>query len=792
MRTKGFTTGMLRRSIGTSVMMVLAAGMASAQVEHAYDIKAQPLRSALSELAQQSGLNLAVPARRTSGLNGNAVRGEMSAEQALVLLLRGTGLSLVITDGTVVLAPRSGNLRPDGSIALDAVALTAAPAGRTEGTNSYTTDVATGATGLPLTMKETPQSVSVVTNQRIVDQGLQTTQAVLAYATGVSSTTYETDRDNTWARGQWVSSYIIDGVLVDAGWGYFSGTGVHSSTATYDHIEVIRGASGLLTGTGDPAAAIRITRKQADSKEFSGSLQTSYGSWERMGAVFDVQSPLNADGSLRGRFIADVSSGDWFRDRYHVNKQTLYGTLAWDLSADTTLSFSLEHRDHDPRGSEWAGWPSVYSDGSLTDFSREFSSAPWWGSWDSEQDMATIRADHDFGNGWAGNATLSAVRKNYTTEHMRFYGQPDPVTGEGMTAFAQKDDVDARQIGIDAQIGGPVQAFGREHALNFGFHAGREWTRSRLYTPRDGQPAAGSVFDWTGDLDRPDWVLSSSGDWELAATQYAAYGSAKVSLADQLTAIIGLRYSDWESDDRHFTENTPLVGLIYDVSDSISAYASYTSIFNPQSAKDRSGDYLDPVQGRNKEIGLKGSWADERLNASFSWYNTYQDNVATEDMDQYTPDGAQAYYGADGVSAKGIEFEVSGELRQGLNIFFGAARMKLRNSDGSLAMTSLPRQTAKLFATWRLPGVWSKWTIGGGARWQNEIWNNVYPASGKMVLRRGGYMVADAMLRYEFNERCSAQLNVNNMFDKDYYNNASSTASYGEPRNAVFTLVSRF
>ena len=225
----------------------------------------------------------------------------------------------------------------------------------------------------------------------------------------------------------------------------------------------------------------------------------------------------------------------------------------------------------------------------------------------------------------------------------------------------------------------------------------------------------------------------------------------------------------------------------------VSLYASYTSIFNPQSVKDRYGKYLDPVQGKNKEVGIKGSWMEDRLNASLSWFHTYQDNVATEDVNAPLPPGQPvAYYGADGVSAKGIELEVSGEVRPGVNLFLGAATMKQKDATGAPTMTSLPSKTAKLFVTWQLPGDWDKWTIGGGARWQNATWTDVYVRGNPLRLDRGGYTVADAMIRYDIDDRWSAQLNVNNVFDKTYFTNAANIATYGEPRNAMLSLVSRF
>lgn len=759
------------------------------------DIPAQPLSRALRALADQSGLQIAYRTSIAAGTQAPALRGTMTADQALSRLLARSGLSFAFSGAntvTILDARTRARASSGDGVVLDPIFLQRAQ-GVTEGTNSYTTDVVTGSTGLPLTLRETPQSVSVVTNQRIKDQGLATTQQILSYTTGVQATTFETDRDNTWSRGQWVSSYIIDGIVVDAGIGFNSGAGVHSSSATFDHVEVVRGATGLLTGPGDPSAAVRLERKKATATELTGAVEMRYGSWNRFGLGLDIANKLNDSGSLRGRLVVDASSGDSFRDRYHVNRQTVYGTLAWDLDAATTLSFSYEHRSHDPRGSEWSSWPVVYSDGTPTNLPRSFSTAPAWAYWSSEQDMATARIDHKLGGGWTANATFSAVTREYSAENTRFYGRPDPVTGEGMTLYARKAEEFQRQLALDASVSGPVSAFGRDHVLNFGFHGGRDWNRADDYEIVGEQPSMGSMYDWTGDVARPQFYLPEAGEWTIRSTQYSGYGSARISLADPLTAIAGLRYTDWKADTRHFAEFTSYFGLVYDLNDTASIFASHTQIFNPQSYRDRNGSYLSPVQGKSDEAGIKAAWFDNRLNASLSYYRTYQDNVAIADDDQVVPGtGEQAYTGTMGQTARGVELDLSGEIRPGWNLFFGASTMKVTDADGELTNTFLPRHTLKLFTTYNLPVDGGRWTLGGGARWQSGTWNTLYLASGTMRNDQSAYAVVDAMVRYDISEKWSAQLNVNNLFDKVYYHNASVAAVYGEPRNAMLTLVSRF
>lgn len=791
---------------GGPALMVLTAPAVLAQnaTTHRLDIAAKPLGQALRDLARQTGLQIAYRTSVAAGATAPAVSGTMTAEQALSRLLAGSGLNYSFTGATTVTI--LGNASDasdvggtvDGAQNLGTILLVTDPT-TTEGSNSYTTGAATGSTGLPMSLKETPQSVSVITSQRLKDQNLGTTQQMLSYTTGVHSAIFETDRDNTWSRGQWVSSYIVDGVVIDGGIGFMSGVGLQSSTSTYDHAEVVRGATGLLTGPGDPSAAVRMERKKATATELTGSIETRYGSWNRMGLGLDVSNRLNESGSLRGRLVVDLYSGDSFRDRYSVDKQTIYGTLAWDIDDATTLSFSYEHRNHDPTGSEWSAFPTLFADGTPTLFPRNWSSAPYWAFWSSKQDMATIRADHDFGGGWTGNVTLSGVLRSYSAENTRFYGRPDPVTGLGMTLFARKAEEWARQIALDASVSGPVEAFGRTHNLNFGLHAGRDWGKADDYTIVGAQPVMGSVYNWDGSLPRPQFTLPQAGEWTRKATEYSAYGAARVSLADPLTAILGLRYTDWSADTRNFKVFTPYFGLVYDVTDDISVFASHTQIFNPQSYRDTNRNYLDPVEGKSQEVGIKGEWYEGRLNASLSYYRTYQDNVATglEDANGnpiYVPgSNDQAYYGAMGQSTRGIELEVSGEITPGWNLFFGAAKMKATNPDGSQANSFLPENTLKIFTTYNLPGEHSQWTIGGGARWQSESWNTLgVPGVGSVRNSQPSFAVVDAMLRYDINDKWSAQLNINNLFDESYYHSASVAGVYGEPRNAMFTLTSRF
>nr|WP_246399665.1 TonB-dependent siderophore receptor [Amaricoccus macauensis] len=673
--------------------------------------------------------------------------------------------------------------------------------GATEGTGTFAAPQATSATGLPLTLRETPQSVSVVTEQRIEDQNLGTVLDVLSYTTGVNAYGSETDRDSTYSRGFWVSNYLVDGMNIPTYQGWFSGVSMQSSTATVDRVEVLRGATGLLTGTGEPGAAVAITRKRASSPVFGGTAALRYGNWNRIGGTLDVSTPLNADGSVRSRFIMDAASEESYVDRYSVKKQTYYGTVEADLTDATRLTFSLEHRNHDPRASTWGGLPLMFASGEPTHFPRSFSNAPDWSHWSSYQSSAMVRLDHRFDNGWSGNLILSGVDRKYDAELLYMHGDLDQATGLGLIPGAWKGSDHDRLVAFDANLTGPVSLFGREHTLNFSLHADRDWMK-RDWPEEETTPAPiGNIFVWTGAYPKPAWGTAEA-DFEENRTKFSALASGRFNLTDDLHLVLGGRQTSWKGNMvfeygegfREFDKFTPFAGVVYDATDDWSLYASYTEVFNPQDYQDRNGNFLDPVIGRSREVGAKGEIFEGRMNASFALFRSYLDNVAEQDGNHMVPGTINhAYRGAKGVKAEGGEFEFSGEITPGWSVYVGGQAMSLKAADGGEFAPDQPRNTLKVFTAYTLPGAWSKWTLGGGLRWQSKTWVDVTNGNDETHrFTQPSYTVVDAMARYDFDERWSAQLNVNNLFDKTYYQQALDQSFYGEPLNAMLSVSASF
>ena len=163
----------------------------------------------------------------------------------------------------------------------------------------YSVKTTTTGTKLLLVPRDIPQSVSVISQQRMADQNLQSIGQVLTNTTGITAQVQDSDRTVFYSRGFFVSNYAYDDLptSISEVWNFGD---TAADTAIYDRIEVVRGATGLMSGTGNPAAYVNMVRKHADSQEFKGNVSASYGSWDKQRYVLDLQAPLVESGKVRG------------------------------------------------------------------------------------------------------------------------------------------------------------------------------------------------------------------------------------------------------------------------------------------------------------------------------------------------------------------------------------------------------------------------------------------------------------------------------------------------------------
>ncbi len=672
-----------------------------------------------------------------------------------------------------------------------------------ERAEGYSVRRTSAGTRFDLAPREIPQSISIISHQRIEDQNLDDIIDVLANTTGVTSTQSDSERTEFYARGFYIDAYQFDGLPTQMvqNWSY-GDSGL--DLALYDRVEVVRGATGLLSGAGNPSASVNLIRKHADSAELNGSVSVNVGSWGRTRTTVDVGSALNASGTVRGRVIGSYLDTDGQMDRYNQRKTLGYAVIDADLTPDTQLSVGYDYQQKRANGATWGGFPMLYSDGSRTGYDESFNASPNWTYWDTTSKRAFATLQHAFSNGWkfkvgathdetkADDKLFYPAYNDWTTGASNF----DRTNGTGISPSAGFYNTERKVTGVDGYVDGPFQLFGREHQ----FMAGLSYNKRDYANYGDYQVGgAGKTWDpftsylhWTGNISEPNWnplALASQG----TITQKAGYAAARLSLADPLKLIIGARYTDWksegENDDREHKVTTPYAGLVYDINDTYSAYASYTEIFQPQTARDRNDRYLDPVDGKSYEVGVKGAWFDNRLNASLAVFRIEQDNVAqvTSEPILGRP-GEFASIAARGTVSRGFEFEVNGELAPGWNATFGASRYVAKDINDADINTNLPQTALKLFTSYT-PQSLQELTVGGGANWQNRIYYAV-PAYGR--IEQSGYALVSAFVRYRISPKFSVQANLNNLLDKKYLSQINGYGAYGDGRNGSLTFTWSF
>lgn len=663
-----------------------------------------------------------------------------------------------------------------------------------ERAEGYSVRRTSAGTRFDLAPREIPQSVSIISHQRIEDQQLDDIIDVLGNTTGVTSTQSDSERTEFYARGFYIDAYQFDGLPTQMvqNWSY-GDSGL--DLALYDRVEVVRGATGLLSGAGNPSASVNLIRKHADSAELTGSVSVNVGSWGRTRTTVDVGSALNASGTVRGRVIGSYLDTDGQMDRYNQRKTLGYAVIDADLTPDTQLSVGYDYQQKRANGATWGGFPMLYSDGSATPYDESFNASPNWTYWDTTSKRAFATLQHAFSNGW--KFKVGATHDRTQADDKLFYPSYtafDKTTGAGVTPMAGFYNTERKVDGIDGYIDGPFQLFGREHQ----FMAGLSYNKREFANYGDFQMGGpgwnpfDTYLNWTGNIPQPNWnplALASEG----TITQKAGYAAARLSLADPLKLILGARYTDWKSEgegaDRQHKVTTPYAGLVFDINDTYSAYTSYTEIFQPQTLKDRNGSYLDPVDGKSYEVGVKGAWFDNRLNASLAVFRIEQDNLG-QITGEPVP-GSQnefAYRAARGTVSRGFEFELNGELAPGWNATFGASRYVAKDANDADINTNLPQTALKLFTSYT-PQSLQELTVGGGANWQNRIYYPV-PAYGR--IEQSGYALVSAFVRYRISPEFSVQANLNNLLDKRYYSQITGYGAYGDGRNGSLTFTWSF
>jgi len=783
-----------------------------------------PLDEALKQLAIQTGTTISYDSKALSNLQAKALKGNYAVDQALAALLQPHALLAVKVNngGYSVQAKQRAQVQTrevqleaihsqannasranssqmtsaDGTAQLATISLKANSGNNltTEGSGSYTAKATTASTGLALSLKETPQLVSVITRQQMEDQNLTQLTDVVSQAAGLTinqSGNIGSDNSPIYARGQTVDNYLLDGVKLMSS---YSSIFQSQDTALFDRVEVVRGANGLMTGAGSASASINMVRKKP-LQDFKASVSASAGSWDTYRTDVDVSAPLNQAGTIRGRTVLAYQTGNSYIDRYSEERKIAYGVVEADLTEKTKASLGLSYQKMDISGIARGGLPSFYTDGSLIDWSRSDSNAASWSESDRTTTAYFADIEHQFNERWKLKGLIS--RTITASDEIVGYGYSrsgiNKETGAGTLLYGSHWDYEPTQDLFNLTLNGSFDLLSQSHDVVLGTTYARSKNKRPTYSGWSVN-TLDNIFEWDGNT--PTLPEMPIGGWySNDEKSQSVFGAIRLKLADPMAVILGTRLENWQRVDKDYTASNqklvtsireeknkliPYVGITYDLTEQWTGYASYTNIFLPQDKQTITGSYIDPLVGNSTELGIKGEFFDNQLNFGAAIYQTQEDNKSIAIEGETAPNGSQAYRTESGTKSRGFELETTGKLTNTWQLSASFSRNLSQDKNGNNLNTNIPNNTAKLFTTYTLPYLDEALTLGGGLRWQSEIYQD--NESNKTRFTQDSYTLVDLMARYKINENLLVNFNLNNLFNEKYH--LSTTNSYyGAPTN---------
>lgn len=809
--------------------LALAPGLTMAQAQAqepppaaasaGYDIPPGPLSQALTRFASEAGIDLVGAGQAAEGRLSAGLKGHYGIADGLAALLAGTGLEAFRQgDGSYGLRPAPapaesatppggpGQARPPSSeTSLAPVTVTASGLTTpvTEGSRSYTTGATSTATKMSLSIRETPQSVTVVTRQRIDDQAMTNIVDAVRYTPGLfASNTDGVGRPNITARG-FSASVMYEGFT--SAWSSFLPSS-QANLALFDRIEVVRGATGLAQGAGNPSAAINMVHKRP-THELKGSLTASVGSWDDYGLTADVGGPLNASGTVRARLVAAGQDAHTFRDVERHDHGLLYGVIEADVGPRTLVTAGA-YRQTDYTNHFWYDLPISATGGHLGLPRSTFIGNDWEFA-KNRVSTAFVTVEHSFASEWKLRLATLQTWRDLDLLGTATYRESANATGNDFYQSIWGGQYAYRHENYDVSAGGPFNLFGRRHQAIVGLthqtlgvtNHNRDWTPSRI-------PGI-DVFDHAPRA-TPMPVGQFTTTTRTATAQDSAYAAGQFQLAEDWRLLVGGRldwydYRDYNGSGSYKVPRnvTRYAALSYDFHRDHTVYTSYTDIFTPQTAKGIDGRILKPIVGENYELGVKGEYFGGALNATLAYFQINQTNRARVLDDQSTcptfPEtSCSEALGL--VRTKGADFEVQGALTPNWQIGAGytyADTRYVRDANVTrigqrLTSSSNPQNLLKLMTMYRLTGNWDRWRVGGSLYWQSRLYATGTTAGISWRNEQDSYAVTDLIVGYRANPNLDFQLNVTNLFDRVYYRAVGystqwGTDVYGEPRKIKLT-----
>ncbi len=813
--------------------------------KYEFTIESQPLGAALQELAKQSAVQIIFFSQVTDGLRAPTLKGQFTLNAALELLLAHSRLTFrVINPKTIeILALGAGGSQGDPNGTKDTKAkdpgvTRLGPHESTAAESSPALDeilVNGTAEGLVATrtatpLREIPQTLSLVSEEQIRQQNDTDLADALNNAVGIT-VVQNTSLSSTFvSRGFTITTFHLD---AGAALNSFGNTPIYGTPdlGEYDHIEVLRGSDALFGGVGNPGGSVNLVRKRPLATD-EATFSVYAGSWNNTRAEADVTGSLGFDGRLRGRLDVVFGDKDYFYKPASLEQKKVFGVLEYDVTDSTLLTVGGSYQSEDALPL-LMGWP-LYADGSDAHLPRGTALAFNWSRYDTHTREYYAQLQQALGGEWKLKLNATSLDAEADFGYGMFISPIDPVTKALPLlpwAFFSPSPNTQDQFVFDGTLTGSFEPFG--HRLDVAIGGDYTHFKGNVSLQLSGPfgTAVDNVFAYNPAAYATPPALPPTVTQSIATTnQSGEFASARVYLTGALSVVGGARVSSDRSSNTvsggvvgdlmpELTEVTkdahkvtPFVGATYDLNASYSLYASYADIYQTNnSVRALGGAYLQPADGIDRELGIKGSWNNGALNGLFVLYGIEQRGLATPDPHasfaeelQFSP----CCFLPNGINkSRGVDVELSGALTPSWLISAGYTFNINRNLDGNYLSSATPRHLLKIWSNKRLPGKLQRWTIGGGVQAQSSNFADSFTCarmdslgdclSAPQSIRevQSSFAVVNLRAGYQIDAHWRAALSVNNIFDRIYFQTIGDPGGgnwYGEPRGFVLRVDGKY
>ncbi len=637
------------------------------------------------------------------------------------------------------------------------------------------------ATRTDTSLHETPQSISVVTREAVEDIGATRLQDALDYAGGVG-------RANNFG-GQGLTTFTVRGVTT--GEFYRNGFPINRGypnmpdANTIERLEVLRGPATTLYGRGDPGGTFNVVSKQPLA-ERSVTLGSQLNDQGMKRGTLDASGPLDDDGRFAYRLNVVGEGGDTFRDHVETERYGVTPVLSWQVDEATLITFEGDFmRNNAPLDRGLTRYPAQTRTASQDTFFGEKDV----GKLHNDNNMAQIRFDHDLNADWKLGGGIQMLDGSLKGDAIEANGLAADGRTLGRNFNYRKLEWTDRDVQLN--VTGHFATGGFDHTLLGGVEY-EDYDYKSLIRRSSGAVNAYTIdiFDPVYGQARPALTRTTTNDKENLKT-YAAFVQDQVALTERMKLLAGVRFERFEHDYDTFgvgvpftnSDNavTPRLGLTYDLTDTVAVYANTARSFKPNTGASRLGGGFKAEEGKSYEVGVKWEALDRQLSVDAALYQIEKQNVLTTD-----PVDSTFSVPAGEVRSRGLDLNVVGNLTpewrvMGSYAYVDAEVTKNNTLRSGTRLLNIPEQTFSLLNVYEFQdGALRGLGLGAGGRYVDQRAGQTANTAFSM----DSYTVFDLLAFYKVNEHVKLNLDVKNVFDKEYEEGAFGNvyAYPGAPR----------